>query len=103
MLVSHVEFILWISYFLTFKCAVQLFEKVEVDKPQASRAASAEIYVLGFRYKAPAKIDPRLLDVKHLFQGGKELPKVNYCLSHSCPFLFGRSCKMVLYVVNTGG
>ena len=54
----------------------QLFEKVEVDKPLASRSASAEIYVLGFRYKAPAKIDPRLLDVKHLFERGKDPPKV---------------------------
>lgn len=55
----------------------QLFEKVEVDKPAASRSESAEIYVLGLRYKAPAKIDPRLLDVKHLFQGSVEpQPKV---------------------------
>lgn len=52
--------------------ALQLFEKVEVDKPAASRSASAEIYVLGIRYKAPAKIDPRLLDVKYLFQGSIE-------------------------------
>ncbi|XP_065865859.1 adoMet-dependent rRNA methyltransferase spb1 [Euphorbia lathyris] len=50
-------------------CLHQLFEKVEVDKPAASRSASAEIFVLGLKYKAPAKIDPRLLDVKHLFQG----------------------------------
>lgn len=47
-----------------------------MDKPAASRSASAEIYVLGFNYKAPAKIDPRLLDFKHLFQAGKEPPKV---------------------------
>ncbi|CAL5408956.1 unnamed protein product [Camellia sinensis] len=53
-----------------------LFEKVEVDKPAASRSTSAEIYILGFKYKAPSKIDPRLLDVKHLFEGGKEPPKV---------------------------
>ncbi|KAE8686440.1 isoflavone reductase-like protein [Hibiscus syriacus] len=52
-----------------------LFEKVEVDKPAASRSASAEIYVLGLRYKAPAKIDPRLLDFKHLFQGSLEPQK----------------------------
>lgn len=51
---------------------MQLFEKVEVDKPAASRSASAEIFVLGLKYKAPAKIDPRLLDVKHLFQGSVE-------------------------------
>lgn len=68
---------LWINFFfLTFEFGRQLFEKVEVDKPLASRSASAEIYVLGFRYKAPARIDPRLLDVKHLFERGKEPPKV---------------------------
>lgn len=47
-----------------------------MDKPLASRSASAEIYIIGLKYKAPAKIDPRLLDVKHLFQGGQEPPKV---------------------------
>ncbi|KAK7404431.1 hypothetical protein VNO78_05322 [Psophocarpus tetragonolobus] len=58
-------------------CLKQLFEKVEVDKPAASRSESAEIYVLGLRYKAPSKIDPRLLDVKHLFQASVEpQPKV---------------------------
>ncbi|KAF2317637.1 hypothetical protein GH714_033021 [Hevea brasiliensis] len=50
-------------------CLHQLFEKVEVDKPSASRSTSAEIFLVGLKYKAPAKIDPRLLDVKHLFQG----------------------------------
>ncbi|OIW08719.1 hypothetical protein TanjilG_03395 [Lupinus angustifolius] len=53
-------------------CLKQLFEKVEVDKPAASRSESAEIYVLGLKYKAPAKIDPCLLDFKHLFQGSVE-------------------------------
>ncbi|CDO97033.1 unnamed protein product [Coffea canephora] len=64
------------DYSAVVYCLKQLFEKVEVDKPLASRSASAEIYVLGFRYKAPAKIDPRLLDVKHLFERGKDPPKV---------------------------
>ncbi|CAN4119703.1 unnamed protein product [Withania somnifera] len=64
------------DYNAVLYCLRQLFEKVEVDKPLASRSASAEIYIIGFKYKAPAKIDPRLLDVKHLFQGGKEPPKV---------------------------
>ena len=54
---------------------LHLFEKVEVDKPAASRSESAEIYVLGLRYNAPAKIDPRPLDVKHLFQGSVEPPR----------------------------
>ncbi|KAL5790934.1 hypothetical protein ACOSQ2_005822 [Xanthoceras sorbifolium] len=60
------------DYSSVLYCLKQLFEKVEVDKPAASRSASAEIYLLGLKYKAPAKIDPRLLDVKHLFQGSTE-------------------------------
>ncbi|GMJ12755.1 tRNA methyltransferase 7b [Hibiscus trionum] len=63
------------DYSSVLYCLKQLFEKVEVDKPAASRSASAEIYVLGLRYKAPAKIDPRLLDFKHLFQGSIEPQK----------------------------
>ncbi|KAF5745723.1 putative ribosomal RNA methyltransferase [Tripterygium wilfordii] len=63
------------DYSSVLYCLKQLFEKVEVDKPAASRSASAEIYVLGLKYKAPAKIDPRLLDVKHLFQGSIEPPR----------------------------
>ncbi|KAL2897129.1 AdoMet-dependent rRNA methyltransferase spb1 [Bienertia sinuspersici] len=54
----------------------KLFEKVEITKPIASRSTSAEIYVIGLKYKAPAKIDPRLLDIKHLFQGVVEPPKI---------------------------
>lgn len=57
-------------------CLKQFFEKVEVTKPVASRSSSAEIYVIGQRYKAPAKIDPRLLDVKHLFHASADQPKV---------------------------
>ncbi|KAF3435723.1 hypothetical protein FNV43_RR22815 [Rhamnella rubrinervis] len=56
-------------------CLGKLFEKVVVDKPAASRSASAETYIIGFKYLAPAKIDPRLLDVKHLFQGSVEPPR----------------------------
>ncbi|XP_004250420.2 uncharacterized protein [Solanum lycopersicum] len=64
------------DYNAVLYCLRQLFEKVEVDKPPASRSASAEIYIICLKYKAPSKIDPRLLDIKHLFQGGKEPPKV---------------------------
>ncbi|XBJ19858.1 hypothetical protein VPH35_010780 [Triticum aestivum] len=48
-------------------CLKQLFEKVEVTKPRASRGTSAEIYIICLKYKAPAKIQPELLDIKHLF------------------------------------
>lgn len=64
------------DYNAVLYCLRELFEKVEVTKPAASRSTSAEIFVLGFRYKAPAKVDPRLLDIKHLFQGVAEPQKV---------------------------
>ncbi|KAF4392173.1 hypothetical protein G4B88_026162 [Cannabis sativa] len=56
-------------------CLLKLFERVVVHKPISSRSVSAEIFVLAFNYKAPAKIDPRILDVRHLFQGGIEPQK----------------------------
>ncbi|KAE8705407.1 isoflavone reductase-like protein [Hibiscus syriacus] len=54
---------------------ITLFEEVKVWEPHASHSESAETYVLGLRYKALAKIDPRLLDFKHLFQGSIEPQK----------------------------
>eukprot|EP00177_Eucheuma_denticulatum_P000560 GFKZ01001005.1.p1 GENE.GFKZ01001005.1~~GFKZ01001005.1.p1 ORF type:complete len:947 (-),score=206.85 GFKZ01001005.1:425-3199(-) len=52
----------------------QLFRRVNATKPAASRAESAEIYVMCLGYAAPKTIDSRLLNPKYVFKdmGGEQ-------------------------------
>lgn len=46
----------------------QLFTKVEATKPPSSRNVSAEIFVVCSGFKAPKRIDPKLLNPTHVFK-----------------------------------
>ncbi|KAK4127845.1 AdoMet-dependent rRNA methyltransferase spb-1 [Parathielavia appendiculata] len=50
----------------------QLFTKVDATKPPSSRNVSAEIFVVCRGFKAPKRIDPRLLDPRSVFEDLKD-------------------------------
>lgn len=60
------KFIRGQNYNAIMFCLKQLFEDVHLSKPAASRSTSSEMYFICVRYKAPATIQPELLDLKHL-------------------------------------
>jgi AdoMet-dependent rRNA methyltransferase SPB1 len=60
----------------------QLFKSVHSTKPQASRLESAEIFVVCRGYKAPAQIDPALVDPKQVFRDTEAVSKPAINLLH---------------------
>ncbi|CAH8451892.1 unnamed protein product [Schistosoma turkestanicum] len=52
----------------------QFFRTVRAIKPEASRLESAEIFLVGQSYIAPARIDPKFFDARHVF-GEVDAPK----------------------------
>ena len=51
----------------------KLFESVTATKPIASRAASAEIFVVCSKYTAPKSIDSKLLDPRYVFMESEDI------------------------------
>lgn len=60
----------------------QLFTKVEATKPPSSRNVSAEIFVVCRNFIAPAKIDPKLFDIAHVFEDISSNQKTGELLFH---------------------
>lgn len=50
----------------------KLFKTVSVSKPPASRASSAEVFVVCQQYLAPKHVDPALFDPKFVFDLGEQ-------------------------------